>query len=247
VTRVAPLLLPPAVWLGLFVLVPAAATALAAFSPEGLAYLARPQTWELLGRSGLYAFLTTLLCLLLGYPAALFIAGSAPRLRSFLLFLVIVPFWTNLLVRTYALLTMLWWLGAHHTPAAVLVGLVHCFLPFMILPLVVSLEKVPAKLIEAARDLGATPWGAFWRVTVPLTAPGIAAGCLLVFVPALGIFALPEYLGGASVVLAGMHVNLLFTQDPRSPQGAALTAVLLALAAAGVLVHARLKKTEGLV
>jgi spermidine/putrescine transport system permease protein len=244
--RLAPLLLPPLLWLSLFVLVPAGAVALAACSPEGLAYLGRPQTWELLGRSGLYAALTTALCLGLGYPAAVFIAGCGARARNLLLFLVIVPFWTNLLVRTYALLTMLWWAGAHHTPAAVLVGLVHSFLPFMILPLVVSLEKVPARLVEAARDLGATPWGAFWRVTVPLTAPGIAAGCLLVFVPALGIFALPEYLGGASVVLAGMHVNLLFSQDPRSPQGAALTFVLMALAAAGILVHARLRKSEGL-
>lgn len=239
--------LAPLLWLALFVLVPAACVALAAFSPEGLAYLARPQTWALLGRSGLYAALTTALCLLLGYPAACFIAGCPPRLRAVLLFLVIVPFWTNLLVRTYALLTFLWWAGAHHTPAAVLTGLVHSFLPFMILPLVTSLEKVPPRLIEAARDLGASPASAFWRVTVPLTAPGIAAGCLLVFIPALGIFALPEYLGGASVVLAGMQINLLFEQDPRSPAGSALTLVLMALAVAGTLLHARLKKSEGLI
>jgi spermidine/putrescine transport system permease protein len=245
--RLAPLLAPPVLWLAAFVVVPAAFVAGAAFSEEGLDYLKRPQTWALLGRSGLYAAVTTVLCLLLGYPAAVFIAGCGARARGLLLFLVVVPFWTNLLVRTYALLTMLWWVGAHHTPAAVLVGLVHSFLPFMILPLVASLEKVPPRLVEAARDLGETAWGAFLRVTVPLSAPGIAAGCLLVFVPALGIFALPEYLGGASVVLAGMQINLLFTQEPRSPQGAALTLVLMALAAAGTFVHARLKKSEGLV
>ena len=244
--RQAALLAPPLLWLSAFLVLPAGILAAAAFGPEGLSTLAKATTWTLLGRSLGYASFTTVLCLALAYPAALFIAGCAPRARTMLLFLVVVPFWTNLLVRTYALIVILRKADALYTTGAVLVGLVHSFLPFMILPLVTSLEKVPRRLLEASQDLGASPWQTFWRVTVPLTAPGIAAGCLLVFIPVLGIFALPEFLGGAKVYLVGMHINLLFIQDGHSPAGAALTLLLLVATCVLLAVYHRFRRSEGL-
>lgn len=237
---------PPIVWLLFFLVVPTAILASAAFSAEGLETLADGATWALLGRSFGYAFVSTALCLLVSYPAAVYIAGRPPGLRAFLLFLVVLPFWTNLLVRTYALMFLFRTMDLLNTREAVVVGLVQSFVPFMILPLVTSLEKVPPRLLEAARDLGASPMAAFWRVTVPLTAPGIAAGCMLVFIPVMGIFALPEFLGGAKVSLVGTQINLLFNQDSRSAAGSALTLVLMLVTAGITALYARWKKSEGL-
>jgi spermidine/putrescine transport system permease protein len=237
---------PPIAWLVLFLVVPTAVLSSAAFSSDGLRTLAEGATWALLGRSFLYALVSTAFCLLVSYPTALFIAGLGGRWRAFLLFLVVLPFWTNLLVRTYALMFLFRGLGMLNTREAVVIGLVQSFVPFMILPLVTSLEKVPPRLLEAARDLGASPLGAFWRVTVPLTAPGIAAGCMLVFIPVMGIFALPEFLGGAQVSLVGTQINLLFNQDSRSAAGSALTLVLMLFTAGLTALYARWKKSEGL-
>ncbi len=239
-------LIPPVAWLLLFLVLPTAILAAAAFSPEGLQALGAASTWRLLGRSFGYAAVSTVLCLLASYPAACFIAGCGPRTRPLLLFLVVLPFWTNLLVRTYALMHLLRTQGLLNTKGAVVFGLVQSFVPFMILPLVTSIEKVPPRLLEAARDLGASPWAAFWRVTVPLTAPGIAAGCMLVFIPVMGIFALPEFLGGAQVSLVGMQINLLFKQDSRSAAGSALTLILMLFTAGLTALYARWKKSEGL-
>lgn len=237
---------PPVAWLLAFLVLPTGLLAAAAFSPEGLETLGEASTWALLGRSFGYAFVSTALCLLVSYPAALFIAGRGPRARAVLVFLVVLPFWTNLLVRTYALMFLFRGAGLLNTREAVVLGLTQCFVPFMILPLVTSLEKVPPRLLEAARDLGASPWAAFWRVTVPLTAPGIAAGCALVFIPAMGIFALPEFLGGAKVSLVGTQINLLFGQDSRSAAGSALTLVLMLFTAGLTALYARFKRSEGL-
>ena len=240
------LLGPPVLWLLLFLVLPTAVLASAAFSAEGLATLGKASTWLLLGRSMGYATLSTLLCLLVSYPAAVFIAGCPTRWKGLLLFLVVLPFWTNLLVRTYALMYLLRQLDVLYTTPAVVFGLVQSFVPFMILPLVTSIEKVPPRLLEAARDLGATPAAAFRRVTLPLTAPGIAAGCMLVFIPVMGIFALPEFLGGARVSLVGMQINLLFKQDSRSAAGSALTLILMLFTAGLTALYARYKKSEGL-
>jgi spermidine/putrescine transport system permease protein len=239
-------LLPPTLWLLLFLVVPTAILASAAFSPDGLEALGAASTWRLLGRSFLYALVSTVLCLAVSYPTAYFIAGREAKTRALLLFLVVLPFWTNLLVRTYALMYLLRTQGLLNTKGAVVFGLVQSFVPFMILPLVTSIEKVPPRLLEAARDLGASPLGAFWRVTVPLTAPGIAAGCMLVFIPVMGIFALPEFLGGADVSLVGMQINLLFKQDSRSAEGSALTLILMLFTAGLTALYARWKKSEGL-
>ncbi len=240
------LLGPPTLWLILFLVIPTGILASAAFSAEGLETLGRASTWLLLGRSAWTAVVATLLCLLVSYPAAAYIAGCAPRRKALLLFLVVLPFWTNLLVRTYALMFLLRKMDLLYTTPAVVFGLVQSFVPFMILPLVSSIEKVPPRLLEAARDLGASPWAAFWRVTLPLTAPGVAAGCMLVFIPVMGIFALPEFLGGARVSLVGMQINVLFKQDPRSAAGSALTLVLMLFTAGLTALYARFKKSEGL-
>lgn len=239
------LLAPPVLWLAVFLIFPTALLAAAGLSPEGLRILARPATWELLGRSLGLAALATALCLVLAYPAAYFIAGCSPRKRNVLLFLVALPFWTNLLVRVYALKTVLPE-AFLNTPGAVLFGLVHSFLPFMILPLYGSIEKLPRRLLEASQDLGASPWQTFWRVTVPLTLPGIGAGCILVFIPAAGIFALPELLGGASTPLVGNQIELFFKKNPNSPAGSALTLVLLALTGLLTWAYVRIRRSEGL-
>jgi spermidine/putrescine transport system permease protein len=245
--RLLGLLLPPTAWLALFVLVPTAVVAGAAFSQEGWQFLAHADTWALLGRSFGVAALSTGLCLAVSYPVAYYIAGCPPGRRNLLLFLVVFPFWTNLLVRTYALMFVLRPLGILYTPAAGVIGLVHSFLPFMILPLYASIEKLPRKLLEASQDLGASPWRTFWSVTIPLTMPGIGAGCILVFIPAVGIFALPELLCGERLTLVGNLINILFKDNPRSPAGAALTLVLMVSTLTLTWVYHRIRKTEGLV
>ena len=175
-----------------------------------------PLYLTILGRSFGLAFVTTALCLLFAYPVAYWIGLKAPaRWRNVLLVLVILPFWTSFLVRMYAWIFMLrsegllnLWLGKLGLPAlnllyndlAVLVGQLYGELPFMILPLYASLEKLDRSLLEAAADLGASPARSFWRVTLPLVRPGIVAGCVLVFVPSLGAYLAPDLLGGARTV-----------------------------------------------
>jgi len=245
--RVLALLSPPAAWLVIFLLVPTAVVAALAFRPDGIRTLLWAGTWTLLGRSLAVAALSTALCLVASYPVAYFIAGCTPRWRNVLLFLVVLPFWTNLLVRTYSLMFVLRPLGLLNTPAAAVLGLVHSFLPFMILPLYASIEKLPRRLLEASQDLGASPWRTFWKITVPLTMPGIGAGSILVFIPVFGIFALPEILCGESLTMVGNQINLLFKNDERSAGGAALTLLLMLSTLGLTFLYHRLRKTEGLV
>jgi spermidine/putrescine transport system permease protein len=210
---------------------------------------AEPLYTRILARSVGLAFLTTAACLLVAYPVAYWIGLRAPeRLRSLLLVLVILPFWTSFLVRMYAwvfllrtegLITLL--LGAVGVPPlpllyndfAVLLGQVYGELPFMILPLYTAIEKLDRSLLEAAADLGAPPWRAFFRVTFPLTGPGVVAGCVLVFVPSLGAYLAPDLLGGARTVYIGNLVQSQFAVARDVPFGAALsfllTLVVLAL------------------
>ena len=203
----------------------------------------------ILGRSVLLAGATTLLCLLAGWPVAYWIGRLAPaRWRNALLVLVILPFWTSFLVRMYAWIFLLRSEGlvnqallALGLPAlpllyndfAVMLGQVYGELPFMILPLYVAVEKLDPSLLEAAADLGASPARALWRVTLPLTASGIAAGCVLVFIPSLGAFLAPDLLGGARTVYAGSLIQGQFAVARDIPFGSAvsflLTIVVLAL------------------
>jgi len=191
-----------------------------------------------------YAGLTTLICVVVGYPVAYYIARASEEKRNRLLLLVMVPFWTSFLIRTYAWITILKQEGMLngfvqalplglgpfdllYTPTAVVIGLVYAYLPFMILPIYGSAEKLDNSLIEAAHDLGAGPLRAFSAVIVPLTMPGIAAGTLLVFVPAIGMFAITDLMGGAKVPMIGNVIQNQFLQARDWPFGAALGVVFM--------------------
>ena len=214
------------------------------FTLESYAGVFDPVYLQIVIRSIVYAGITTLLCLCAGYPVAYLIGRADPRWRNLLLMAVMVPFWTSFLIRTYAWVTILKSEGLLnslllqlqviaeplellYTPGAVVLGLVYTFLPFMILPIYSSVEKLDGALIEAALDLGAGPLRAFSRVIVPLTSPGIAAGVLLVFVPALGIYAVNDILGGGRVDMIGNIIENQFKAARNWPFGAALGTTLL--------------------
>ena len=201
-----------------------------------------------------YALLTTLFCLLLAYPLATLIAKSGKRHRDLLLLLVILPFWSNFLIRIYAWMIILGpnaalarmvngllaWVGHEPVPLlfssfAVLICLVYVHLPFMVLPLYANLEKHDQALVDAAQDLGANAWQRFWRITFPLSLPGVYAGAALVFIPALGIFAIPDILGGPEDSLIGNVIKQQFLETRDWPFGSVLSIVLTvaALAIAG--------------
>jgi len=201
-----------------------------------------------------YALLTTLFCLLLAYPLATLIAKSGKKHRDLLLLLVILPFWSNFLIRVYAWMIILGpnatlarmvngvlaWVGHEPVPLlfssfAVLICLVYVHLPFMVLPLYANLEKHDQALLDAAQDLGANAWQRFWRITFPLSLPGVYAGAALVFIPALGIFAIPDILGGPEDSLIGNVIKQQFLETRDWPFGSVLSIVLTvaALAIAG--------------
>ena len=214
-------------------------------------------------RSVWMAVLTTALCLAVSYPAAYYVARVAPRRwKGLLLGLVVVPFWTSFLIRIYAWMfllrteglinTSLLGLGVIdrplellYTPLAVMIGLVYGELPFMILPLYASLEKLDSTLLEAASDLGADRLRTFWRVTVPLTAPGILAGIVLVFIPSLGQFVVSDLLGGARSMLIGNLVQNQFAVARNHSFGAALAFELMAVVLLLLLVYALFLKRKG--
>jgi spermidine/putrescine transport system permease protein len=196
----------------------------------------------ILARSVVLALATTLLCLVFAYPVAYWLGRQAPaRARSALLVLVILPFWTSFLVRMYAWIFMLRTEGLVNTllaragigplnllynDGAVLLGQVYGELPFMILPLYASLEKLDRSLLEAAADLGAGPARALWRVTLPLSRPGIVAGAVLVFIPSLGAYLAPDLLGGARTMYMGSLIQGQFAVVRDAPFGAALSFLL---------------------
>jgi len=205
----------------------------------------------ILWRSVWLAAVSTLFCLILAFPVALYIA-RAERNKALLLNLVMLPFWTSFLIRTYAWMFLLRDTGlvnvaleglhVIHAPipllfndGAVVLGLVYGFLPFMVLPLYATLEKLDPALLDAACDLGATPWVALWRVIVPLSKPGIAAGCVLVFIPCLGAYLTPDLMGGGKTVMLGNLVQSQFTTARDWPFGAAISLLLMLI----VLVVAR--------
>jgi putrescine transport system permease protein len=192
------------------------------------------------------AAIATLVCLLLGYPMAYAIARAAPRRRPLLLMLVILPFWTSFLIRVYAwmgllaengiLNQVLRWSGLASDPGTILgtewavqLGIVYAYLPFMVLPLYASLEKLDTSLLEAAADLGAKPFAAFLTVTLPLSLPGIVAGCLLVFIPAVGEFVIPDLLGGTDTLMIGKVLWDEFFTNADWPLASAVAICLLVL------------------
>jgi spermidine/putrescine transport system permease protein len=200
---------------------------------------------QIFAKSVWYALLTTLFCLALAYPLAALIAKSERRYRDLLLLLVILPFWSNFLIRVYAWMIILGpnaalartvngvlaWFGHEPVPLlfssfAVLVCLVYVHLPFMVLPLYANLEKHDQALLDAAQDLGANAWQRFWRITFPLSLPGVYAGAALVFIPALGIFAIPDILGGPEDSLIGNVIKQQFLETRDWPFGSVLSFVL---------------------
>ena len=201
---------------------------------------------QIFARSFGLSLLTAVLALAIGFPTALYMAMQPEGRRNLLIFLVTIPFWTNLLVRNYAWILLLrngglvegflHWLGISdqplgllYTPYAVSIGLTYSYLPFMVLPIYASLEKMDSRLIEAAFDLGADRKRALTRVILPLAAPGIAAGCVLVFVPALGAYVTPELLGGGKSMMIGNLIQSQFGAARNWPFGAALAFSLLAI------------------
>lgn len=172
------------------------------------------------------ALLTTLICLLLAYPLALLIARSPRRHRDLMVLLCVLPFASNFLVRVYAWMIMLGPFELLFTPFAVVAAMVYVHLPFMILPLYTNLEKHDPVLLDAAQDLGANAWQRFWRVTFPLSLPGVFAGAALVFIPVLGMFAIPEILGGIGDWLVGNMIKEAFLGVRDWPFGSMLSIML---------------------
>jgi len=248
---------PLAIWLLLFVILPTGMLVALSFAEQrGLGTIhftwtldnyARAFQWtwlKVLSVSVWYAFLTTIICMVLGYPVAYYIGRSGPRTREILLALVMIPFWTSFLIRTYAWITILSKEGLlntvlmsmnivsepltlMYTPFASVLGLVYNFLPFMILPIYSSVERLDGAMIEAAHDLGAGPVRAFSQVIIPLTSPGIAAGALLVFIPSIAMFAITNLMGGGSQPTIGQVIYNQFTAGRNQPFGAALGTLLL--------------------
>jgi spermidine/putrescine transport system permease protein len=212
-----------------------------------------PVIWRTLG----FAAMTTVVSLLLGYPTAMFIASRRRAgVRLALLFLVLLPFWTNFLVRTYALITIVQREGLLNatlvrwgilqegvqllfTPAAVVMGLVYGYLPFMVLPIYAAVDRLDRRFVEAAHDLGANDWRAFWRVIWPLTLPGVVAGSMLVFIPAIGAFVTPDLMGGTGGLMIGNLVQSQFRGRGNVPLGSAMSMVLLVIVFVGVIVYGR--------
>jgi spermidine/putrescine transport system permease protein len=224
------------------------------WTAENFTRLADPLYLAIVWRSLWIAGVATAFCALLGFPLALFIA-RAGRHKNLYLQLVLLPFWTSFLVRTYAWIfilrdtglvnTLLGGLGVISKPlpllyneGAVLTGLVYNFLPFFVLPMYATLERLDPALMEAAADLGARPLAVLWRVTLPLSAPGFAAGAVLVFIPCLGAYLTPDLLGGGKSVMVGNLIQNQFTTARDWPFGSAASLVLMlasALLLAGVL------------
>lgn len=267
--------LPAQLWLTVFLGLPLLLIVLISFTTRGThggiiyrfslaAYqsIFDPLYLKILLRSLLMAFAATVFCLLAGYPVAAYIASSRPAKRRFLLMLVITPFCINFLIRTYAWMVFLRSEGLInsllisaglirspltmlYTPGAVLLGLVYIFLPFAVLPVYASLEKLDQRLLEAASDLGATDRRTFFRIILPLISPGLAAGALLVFIPSLGMFVVTDLMGGGRTMLIGNLIQNQFMAARNWQLGSAASVLLTILVLGGLLLYRRFFPDEG--
>ena len=207
-------------------------------------------------RSVKLSLYTTVLALIFGFPTAYFIATRPERSRDIWLFLVTIPFWTNLLIRTFAMMEvirnegiinlLLIWIGIIDTPiqimytdTAIMMGMLYVYLPLMVLPLYASMEKLDFRLVEAGYDLYATRLQVLWRVIIPLVKPGIIAGSILVFIPSLGAYVTPRLLGGGKNMMLGNLIELQFGQGRNWPLGAALSITLMAIVMVAMLVYVK--------
>ena len=272
------LLAPVTVWLGVFFLVPLLLILAYSFGTSGVYggitlgfnpgnYLKviDPLYLEIILRTFVIAFINTLLCLTLGYPLAYFIALKSGSWKNILILMVMIPFWTSLLLRAYAWVVILNGNGIANrtlqflgitdepltlifTPQAVMMGMVYSYLPFMILPLYAALEKFDVRLKEAAQDLGASRWHTFWRVTFPLSMPGVIAGSILVFIPSAGEFVIPDLLGGSRTTMTGNLIRAQFGQARDWAFGSALSVMLAVLLLGAIMYYVRkvgAEKLEG--
>jgi len=263
------LLAPVTFWLGLFFLVPLLLILAYSFGTSGVYggitlgfnpgnYLKvfDPLYLEIIVRTLVIALINTLLCLALGYPLAYFIVFRGGGWKNVLILLVMVPFWTSLLIRAYAWVVILGGNGLANkalqflgitnepltlifTPQAVLMGMFYSYLPFMVLPLYAALDKFDTRLKEAAQDLGASRWHTFWRVTFPLSMPGVIAGSILVFIPSAGEFVIPDLLGGSRTVMTGNLIQNQFLQARDWAFGSALSVMLAVLMLGAIMFYIR--------
>lgn len=213
---------------------------------DNYAQALQPEYLKTTGYSLWIAGVATLICLVIGYPLAMAIAFASPKLRPLLLLLIILPFWTNLLVRTYALKSVLGAQGVINTvwtsipvlnllpmpdllfnDAGVLIGLVYVHLPFMVLPLYTALEKLDRSYLEASLDLGAGQWRTFFSIMVPLTMPAIIAGCIITFIPAFGALVTPALMGGSQAMMIGNAIESQIKSANNWPLGSALSLLLV--------------------
>jgi spermidine/putrescine transport system permease protein len=276
--RLAGLLAPVTIWLGLFFLVPLLLILAYSFGTSGVyggitlgfnpgnfLKVFDPLYLEIIVRTFVIALITTLLCLALGYPLAYFIALKSGTWKNVLILMVMIPFWTSLLLRAYAWVVILNGNGIANrtlqflgitdepltlifTPQAVMMGMVYSYLPFMILPLYAALEKFDVRLKEAAQDLGASRWHIFWRVTFPLSMPGVIAGSILVFIPSAGEFVIPDLLGGSRTTMTGNLIRAQFGQARDWAFGSALSVMLAVLLLGAIMFYVRkvgAEKLEG--
>lgn len=261
------LALPTTLWLGIFFVLPLVIVLVVSLMSRGRGGVAElPFTLAhyqrsfgvfsiILWRSISLAALTTAVCLVFGYPLAFFISTRRRRLtQQIALFLVILPFWTNFLIRTYAWRILLGEEGTINgllislgfideplqllnTQFAVLVGLVYGFLPFMVLPIFASVERFDFRYVDAAHDLGANDVRVFRRIVLPLTMPGVLAGCALVFIPSVGAFVTPDLLGGTKGLMIGNLINNQFGGSGNMPLGSALSIVMMAVVMLSLMVY----------
>ena len=265
------LLAPSAIWFFLLLILPLIVVVVysvgvrapaggyqAAFTIDN--YLNLPARWAAFRNTLTLAPLGTLICLLAGYPLAYFLAVKASsKWRVLLLILVIVPFWTSFLIRTYAWIFILGGRGIPallesigiegvrliNTPFAVMCGIVYAYLPLMVFPIYVSLEKLDKRLLEASEDLGAGPWATFRQVTLPLSAPGMITGCMLVFILLMGEYLIPQMLGGGKVFFIGNALVDLFLQSLNWPYGSACAMALVLIMFITVTLYLRATSATG--
>jgi spermidine/putrescine transport system permease protein len=268
------LALPALGWFIFFLLIPLAIVMIYSFSTKGtyggvvFQFSAqnyfRAADWiylRIFWNSFKLATLTTLCCLFLGYPMAYVMATASKTIRSILLILVVIPFWTNFVVRAYATKVLFGELGPinqfaihlglihepmqlNNSDLSVWIGMVTNYLPFMVLPLYVALEKFDFSLVEAAKDLGASSWNVLWRIMVPLTRSGIITGSIFVFTPALGEFVIPDLLGGARTMLIGNLITEQFLKARDWPFGASLSLLLIFIVMISLFIYMRVEAVE---
>jgi spermidine/putrescine transport system permease protein len=258
------MILPGGLWLLVLFAAPLALTVLLSFAStddigrpvydstlDNYRYVADAQFLPVLVRTLALAALTTVVCLAVGYPLAYYVARFGQRFKVVLLALIVIPFAVNYLVRIYAWLAILGRKGVLNSAlgtdfrllggnVAVIIGLVYGYLTFMILPIYAVLDRMDPSVIEAAKDLHATPRQAFFRVTLPSSLPGVVAGCILVFLPTVGDFASSQILGQGNVVMVGNLINQQFSQSSNWPLGAAFIVVMMLIVIAIVAVQSRL-------